>query len=542
MPKSVNFMFRAPRFYALLLLSLLLLASYQLRKKEFNSLEGAPNIIATYHTLLTITALDESSIEHHWYLPTVSLGREVDKNIPWGATVPTGTGDYLYTSFYSPGFVAPYLWFKTLGLTVTEKNLIIFNVVLGGISALLLFFLLNALLISNGFSAALSAAAAVTGCGIAVFSREALLSHGVTYWCHSLWQPLFIAALLMYLKYQTGETGRGRKICAATLVLLAFAGALTEWTGYVFNAGLVVLLWFDTKQPRASRALAITIFVTSALAMAVMLVHFMLALGFRHTLGALLLRFMARNGASGNVSGLIGGYGQSYGLFLVTLLIILGIAHFKPYQYASVAARRTTITLMLAACIPLSENLLLLNHSTAFSFDRLKFIPLAAMLIALAFANYRTSARIALLALVMVCAGQNYRSYRADITAAAGWGDISREDKALAATVISQTDPACTVFASSFEVRAYANLLFHHGIYENVSAANSLNLLHARHGCALVYLEGLPVFDDLPAYTRATIVTTTGASTTVESLKNEQLPESVKAQTAKPNSPPATTP
>lgn len=542
MPRSITALFHAPRFYALLFLSLLLLMSFQLRDKEFNSLEGAPNIVATYHTLLTITALDESSAAHHWYLPTVSLGREIDKNIPWGATVPTSTGDYLYTSFYSPGFVAPYLWFKALGLSVTERHLALFNLVLGCISALVLFFLLHALLRHNGFSESVCAAAAVVGCSIALFSREALLSQGVIYWCHSLWQPMFIGALFCYLKYQTGPTQRSRTVSAVALVLLAFAGALTEWTGYLFNAGLVALLWFDTRQPRDSRALAIKVFVITALAMVVMLTHFMLALGFRHTLGALLLRFMARNASSGSVSGLIGGYGQSYGLFLIAVLIILAIAHFSKYHYASDAARRTTITLLLAAAIPLSENLLLLNHATAFSFDRLKFIPIAALLIALAFANYKTIARLALLILITASALQNYKTYRADMNAASSWGEISREDKRLAADVINDTDPDCTVFASSFEVRAYANLLFHHGIYENVSVEDAVNLLHTRHGCALIYLEGQSVFDDLPAYTRVTIARETGEIKTLVSLKNSQLPAPATGQTTTPSIPPAAMP
>lgn len=59
MPK---FLSTAPRpfLYAVVILTLLLFTSYQLRSAEFDSIDGAPNIIATYHTLLTITALDES--------------------------------------------------------------------------------------------------------------------------------------------------------------------------------------------------------------------------------------------------------------------------------------------------------------------------------------------------------------------------------------------------------------------------------------------------------------------------------------------------
>jgi len=50
---------------------------------------GAQNLEVTYHVLLTVTALNEDPVKNYWYLPTVSLGRELDKHIPWGATVPT---------------------------------------------------------------------------------------------------------------------------------------------------------------------------------------------------------------------------------------------------------------------------------------------------------------------------------------------------------------------------------------------------------------------------------------------------------------------
>jgi hypothetical protein len=58
---------RSYLFYGVLAISLMLIVSFQLRHKEFNSIDGAPNIISTSHILLTATALDESSAGHHWY-------------------------------------------------------------------------------------------------------------------------------------------------------------------------------------------------------------------------------------------------------------------------------------------------------------------------------------------------------------------------------------------------------------------------------------------------------------------------------------------
>lgn len=510
---------RSYLFYGVLAISLMLIVSFQLRHKEFNSIDGAPNIIATYHALLTATALDESSAGHHWYLPTVSLGKEIDKNIPWGATVKTKTGDYIYTSFYSPGFVAPHLWFKTLQIAPSEINLVRFNFMLGCISALALFFLLTDLLIHNGFSRLTASASATIGCFIGVFSREALLSHGVTYWSQSLYQPILIGSLFFYLKYLTANSERLKKTHAAALILFAFSGPLIEWTGYVFNAGLVILLWMNSKQSPCSRTMAIKILAATALAGAVTLTHLALAVGLSPAIDALLGRFVARGTSAGSLAGLSSGYGQSYGLFLI-VVIALGITILINYKQSSSAHRRTTLLILIASTTPLIENILMLQHATVFSFDRLKLIPLAALIIALAFASYKNIGRITLIIFIIASSVQNYIVYRSDISAFSKWGEINKENKILALNTTRDINPNCTIFTSSIGVRGYANLLFHHGIYEYVTTDDSLKLLHFRKGCALVHLDGFFAFPDLPAYTRATITKDTGETRIVESQKN----------------------
>ena len=88
-----------------IVLMVLLAISYSIRDKDFASVTGASNLEASYHVLLTMKALKASPAESHWFLPIVSLGNKLDKNISWGATVPTRKGDYIYTSFTPPGFL-----------------------------------------------------------------------------------------------------------------------------------------------------------------------------------------------------------------------------------------------------------------------------------------------------------------------------------------------------------------------------------------------------------------------------------------------------
>lgn len=65
------------------------------------------NSDATRHVLLTVTAYDETPISDHLFLPIVTLGKQSDKGIPWGATIPDNKGNYYYTSFSPAGYFAP---------------------------------------------------------------------------------------------------------------------------------------------------------------------------------------------------------------------------------------------------------------------------------------------------------------------------------------------------------------------------------------------------------------------------------------------------
>ncbi len=182
---------------------------------------GARNLEATYHVLLTVTALNESPAENHWYLPSVSLGREADKHIPWGASVPTKTGDYIYTSFTPAGFLAPYFWFKAFDLEPSLKNLARFNFFLGCASVFTFFYLLISLLKFNGYGQWISVGAALVGSTIGIFSSEALRSHGVIYWSQSLYQTILIFPLYFLFRWLTSETKLSRRLYLVAIIVLA---------------------------------------------------------------------------------------------------------------------------------------------------------------------------------------------------------------------------------------------------------------------------------------------------------------------------------
>ena len=324
-----------PIYLGMLLLVILLLLSYILRKNDFEKVTGAPNLQATYHVLLTITALNEGRSENNFYLPTVSLGMESDKNIPWGLTVPTKSGDYIYTSFTPVGFLAPYLWFKAFNLEPSVNNLAEFNFFLGCLSASILFLLLVSLLRFNGYDSWGSVFGALVGVAIGIFSREALQSFGIVYWSHSLYQPILISSILFLFKYLTSEIEDKRRTYAYIIAFTAFIGAMTEWTGYVFNAGMIFLLIIKNRSFSYAKVLAILIAIGTATAGIITVFHYSIAVGFEPAISSFLGRFLGRNITKGSLVNLIQGYSLSYGFFILTIFTTITLAYFGNRQQAT---------------------------------------------------------------------------------------------------------------------------------------------------------------------------------------------------------------
>lgn len=218
---------------------------------------GAQNLEATYHVLWTIRALMSSSVINHFMLPTVTGGLPEDKFIPWGATLPTHTGDYIYTSFTSPTFLLPTIIIAVFDLPSTIKTLSVLNFIIGSISTALLYltsFLVLGFINVTGFSRYYISAFSIL---ISIFSREELQSHGLIYWAHSLYQPFFILTILsyMYLHYAL-DNFPSRLFLFASVAL----GAFVEWTGYLTGVGIAITIFFFERGQRRIQHIFYVIF------------------------------------------------------------------------------------------------------------------------------------------------------------------------------------------------------------------------------------------------------------------------------------------
>lgn len=113
---------------------------------------------------------------------------------------------------------------------------------IGALVALMLYLLLRRMLLFVGRGRH-QHAGALAGASIAIFSREVLQSHGVVYWSHSLYQLVMVLTLRYLFQHLTGTPDHPHRRHVRMLAVLAFLGPMTEWTGYLFNLGLIAWFW-----------------------------------------------------------------------------------------------------------------------------------------------------------------------------------------------------------------------------------------------------------------------------------------------------------
>ena len=505
-------------------LIIFLAVSFFIRKADFRDTTGVQNLEATYHALLTVKALKESPVKNHWLLPSVSLGQKSDKYIRWGATIPTKTGDYIYTSFTPPGFIAPFVVFDTFHIQVSIKNLARFNFVLGSLTSLILFALLLKMLAASGCSSSVAVIGAVLGTLISIFSKEVLQSHGIVYWIHSFYQLILVSNLYFLWEYLSKVSDQGRKNSKFALLvpIFVFLGALTEWTGYIYGMGLATLLWFGAFIERPQKRMAIHLVLALVAAGLFTIVHYGMAVGFEPTLNAFVRRFLARNTASGSLLTLMDGYVLSFGLFLVVAFVFASMLYFleSGSMAKSNEVRNKIAFLFVVSTIPLVENIVMLQHAGQFSFDRLKFIFPAAILIAFVYARLNNVFRFVLAISLLVASFHGYSSYRSDLGRYSAWKGVNYENKLLVNAIKASTDIQCSVLLSNIGVRGYANLLFNRGIFEyKKSIDDAQKLLNKTKSCSAVYLVGKHSFVDLQKYTKSIVLFPNGSGYSLSPLE-----------------------
>ena len=445
------------------------------------------NIEASYHVLLTVEAMNQTPVSVHRFLPIVTLGRQFDRDVRFGASVRGPQGIYYYTSFAPLGFVAPWAFFHVTGLTPSVEHLLLFNLCIH-LAATLLFALLIREIV-NAFAVERTTEAWVVMMTAAtyLFTFEALYSHGVIYWHHSLFQVVWLIQLLAAMRvFRAADAGLPvRRSDAVILLASSLIGPAVEWTGYLASATIAALCWWRSyATSRADlRRLGFGVVAGPAVAGIGFIAHFVSVIGVDALLAALKARAGARSTAHGSLDALGAGYVESYGALLV---LVPGVV-----LVAFLVARRglpTWLTaLLVAAILPLGENLLLAQHATMYHFDRLKALVPMVMVIVVSIgvmpAVLRSRAVFAWLVVFCWCAGGLKRSRTIGVAPPMATNDVLMQRVAPRART-------CAVYATNAVPRGWVELSFGANAYEAVPSVDSLKHLVATRGaCQGLYFR-----------------------------------------------------
>jgi hypothetical protein len=479
-PDSIPFRRFIPAIFALFAISAALRWSWR-------SDPIVANIEASYHVLLTVEAMDATPASVHRFLPIVTLGRELDRDVRFGASVRGPKGIYYYTSFAPLGFVAPWAFFHLTGLTPSIEHLLVFNLCIHLAATLLFALLICEIVTTFGVERASQAWIVMMTAATYLFTFEALYSHGVIYWHHSLFQVVWLAQLLSAARaLRAAESGQPvRRSDAAVLLLSSLIGPAVEWTGYLASATIAVLFWW--RSYRTSRAdlrrLGFGVLAGPAIAGSGFVLHFISVIGVDPLVAALKARAGQRSYAHGTYGALGTGYVESYGalLLFVPSVVVVGIF----------AARRRLagwlVALIVAAILPLGENLLLTQHATMYHFDRLKALVPMVLLIVVSIAAmpsaFRPRAVFAWLAVFCWCGAGMERSRTIGVAPPMATND------ALMQRVASRAR-GCALYATNAVPRGWVELSFGANAYEAVPSVDSLkHLVSARGACQGLYFR-----------------------------------------------------
>lgn len=443
--------------------AVILIASIIIRFPQDNSVYYDSD--ASYHTLLTMQAYDETPISTHKFLPLVSLGGEGDKNIPWGETV-EHEGTYYYTSFSAASFAAAYFFCKIFFLPFTIQSLYIFSsiiyLVCTGLSVFLALKLFKGK-VSEPFLILMTVL-------ILGFQPEILNSLGPVYWAQSLFQIVFLVQLILFQSFDN------KKCRIAFYILCVFAPYL-EWTGFISNVGFALAFWIkggiirDKKFNIKSLKIPMLIAILTVVAGMLFILHFLSVLPFKTVMEALKSRFTARS-ATADISflTLFSMYWKSFGLLLPIIAIaLIAVLSIKPAKTQFLALLKEYKLIIIASAFAVFENFVLKEHAIVYSYDRMKALIVLFILLMLcyiALRPYLANKNVWIATVFFVISLVNiYRYvytenfYRTTI-------DYFEDNKKVAEFFNDNNIESSSVMAQPGATRGYTNLLFGRGVYE----------------------------------------------------------------------------
>jgi len=419
---------------------------------------------ATWHTMLTIQAYKETPITEHKFLPIVSLGKDSDKHISWGATVVGENGNYYYTSFSPAGYFLPYIFIQIFNLPVAEESLYIFNSILLIISTLIMLTLILDIFKESKWKYLLGF---LTSC-IFVFQPEIMHGMGLVYWHQSVMQVTLLLQIYFYYIYRNYNSKKAKTF----FYIMCVINPYIEWTGYVANIGFALAECIN-KRKNLKKALfaAINIGILTMLSFSLFVIHYISVVNVKLFLVALKNRFLARNFAtSTSIISLIKGYGRSL-YYTCFLLVVIGfmVIFVKKEKLCEKSYLLNHKWLILVTIFPVIENLIMKQHAVSYSYDRMKIIFIICLvfsdilhILLESFSNYFIKS-IVLILTIISCLGNLYIYNTSQWYI---WEAPYMEQNRIIANYLNERYPEAIYGTTNNSVRGYINLVLHRGVYE----------------------------------------------------------------------------
>lgn len=454
-------------------------------KENYNYLDSN----ASWHVLLTVQAYDETPISTHKFLPIVSLGDTMDKEIPWAEMVADKEGNYYYTSFSPVGFVLPYFFFKLFHLPVTERSLYIFNTVL---CCLALLFTIK--LFIDIFKEHLRKETVILVITMLfAFQTEMMHGMGMVYWHQSLMQVLLPLQFLCFFHF---EDDRKWKI---VYFILTVVMPYVEWTGFIANVGFALALFFKhgIKIQKKDFQRALLTGVCTALALVLLCGHYLIVVDWNSFVGALRDRYHMRTTyAYATTFNLLWGYWKSFkGLWII--LAILGISCVILNKGVKWITKWISLLPMLFVMLfPVLENIVMKEHAISYTYDRLKLIyPLLLCVLWLLSAVPKKGKcyERTVLTLMLAISVMSIRGYM--LNKEYLWPAEYRKDNEILAEYCRENYHVDSLYGlRNAAVRGYVNMMFDRSMYENISEETLLEMAEKRDAkyAVLVDVSGIP--------------------------------------------------
>lgn len=441
-----------------ILLTVIVVAIVRYPNTEVNYL----NSDATWHTLLTIEAYNETPISEHYFLPIVSLGEQRDKGISWGSTISDEKGNYYYTSFSPMGYVLPYLFIKIFSLPISESSLYIFNTLLLLISCVVIYLLLSEIF-SDRKQYLIMYAVFVAY----ILSPEIMHGMGLVYWHQSLMQVFLPLQILFYSKFIKNE----KKKYGYLTLLMCLINPYTEWTGYVANGGLFIAELIRNRKQKGIKKIskALSLGICTVLSFVIFCGHYLLVTDMSDFFNALKNRFLARNATTNTQwSLLFTGYWSSFAALITLVCILCIVCIYKKQSFRFMKSANAELKLILFVSIfPVIENFIMKQHAVSYTYDRMKLaLPLVILLYYVAVEAIDTSKiNMQLITMLLVLVGVLPSCYSYMRGGTYFWNiDYEEGNEELCEYINENFDNSVVGFNSS--VRGYLNMTLMRGCFE----------------------------------------------------------------------------